>query len=63
MTMAGSYKIHSQGRGPHWIAWISRNGDGKPDRSIVLVGASQAEAEARAQRWGEDPRSIQSTPE
>jgi hypothetical protein len=56
MTITGSYQIHSLARGPHWIAWISRNGDGKPDRSIVLVAASQAEAEARARRWAEDPR-------
>jgi hypothetical protein len=50
--MAGeSFQIHSQQRGPHWIAWVSRDGTGKPDRSVVLVGATKDEAEARAQRW------------
>ena len=46
-----SYEIHSEARGPHWIAWISRDGSGKPDRSIVLVGATREEAEARAGQW------------
>ncbi len=49
----GSYQVHSEERGPHWIAWVSRDGSGKPDRSVVLVGATQAEAEARARRWAE----------
>jgi hypothetical protein len=48
-----SYEIHSEARGPHWIAWISRDGSGKPDRSIVLVGATREEAEARARAWAE----------
>jgi hypothetical protein len=51
MTTEGSYQIHTQSRGPHWISWISRSADGKPERSIVLVAASQAEAEERARRW------------
>jgi hypothetical protein len=50
---SGSYQIHSDERGPHWIAWVSRDGSGKPDRSIVLVGATKEEAEARARRWAE----------
>ena len=48
-----SYEIHSEARGPHWIAWVSRDGSGKPDRSIVLVGATREEAEARARAWAE----------
>ena len=48
-----SYEVHSEARGPHWIAWITRAGSDKPDRSVVLVAASQAEAEARARRWAE----------
>ena len=53
MTTPGSYQIHSEARGPHWIAWITREGSPKPDRSIVLVAASKDEAEARARRWAE----------
>jgi hypothetical protein len=51
--MANSYQIHSEARGPHWIAWVSRDSTGKPDRSIVLVGKTQKEAEANARAWGE----------
>jgi hypothetical protein len=51
MTTQGSYQIHTASRGPHWISWISRSADGKPERSIVLVAASQAEAEERATTW------------
>jgi hypothetical protein len=47
----GSYQIHSEVRGPHWIAWVSRDGSGKPDRSIILVGETQEIAEANARRW------------
>jgi hypothetical protein len=50
---AGGFRIHSEARGPHWIAWVSRTPDGKPDRSVVLVAATQAEAEARARQWAE----------
>ena len=49
----GSYEIHSEARGPHWIAWVSRDGSGKPDRSVVLVGENREKAEANAQRWAE----------
>ena len=49
----GSYEIHVEPHGPHWIAWITRGGAGKLDRSVVLVAGSQEEAEARARRWAE----------
>jgi len=49
----GTYEIHSEARGPHWIAWVSRDGSGKPDRSIVLVGATREDAETRARAWAE----------
>jgi hypothetical protein len=48
-----SYQVHSEPRGPHWIAWVSRDGSGKPDRSVVLVGATREEAEERARRWAQ----------
>ena len=50
---SGSYRIHSEAHGPHWIAWVSRDADGKPERSIVLIAATQEEAEARARAWAE----------
>jgi hypothetical protein len=53
MTTSGGYQIHTEARGPHWIAWVTRGGEAKPDRSIVLVAATQAEAEKRARRWAE----------
>jgi hypothetical protein len=52
-TPAGPFQIHTEERGPHWIAWVTRGGETKPDRSIVLVAATQAEAEERARRWAE----------
>jgi len=52
-TTNGTYQIHSEARGPHWIAWVSRDGSGKPDRGVVLVAATQDEAEARARAWAE----------
>jgi hypothetical protein len=54
-TSAGSYEIHTEARGPHWIAWITREGSTKPDRSVVLVAASREEALDRARRWVEQP--------
>ncbi len=51
MTTVSSDEIRSEARGPHWIAWVSRDGDPKPHRSVVLVGQTQAEAEANARRW------------
>ena len=52
-SMTRSYEIHTEARGPHWIGWITRGGDARPDRSVVLVAASREEAVARARRWAE----------
>jgi hypothetical protein len=52
-TTAGAYQIHAELRGSHWISWITRAGSDKPDRSIILIAASQTEAEERARRWAE----------
>jgi hypothetical protein len=52
-SSGGPYQIHTQARGPHWIAWITRGSETKPDRSVVLVAASQKEAEEHAKRWVE----------
>ena len=52
-TTTGSYQVHSEAHGPHWIAWITRGAETKPERSVVLIAASQDEAEARARQWAE----------
>ena len=49
----GSYQIHSEARGPHWIAWITRGAETKPERSVVLIGETQEEAETNARKWAE----------
>jgi hypothetical protein len=52
-TPSASPQIHVEARGPHWIAWVSRDDSGKPDRSVVLVAETREKAEANAQRWAE----------
>ena len=52
-TRDGSFQIHSEAHGPHWVAWVSRTPDGAPEGAVVLVGQTQAEAEARARQWAE----------
>jgi hypothetical protein len=49
----GSYQILSEARGPHWIAWVTRGAETKPDRSVVLIGKTQEEAESNARAWAE----------
>jgi hypothetical protein len=45
------FAVHSAARGPRWIAWITRDGEHLPYRSVVIVGATQSEAEQRARDW------------
>jgi hypothetical protein len=52
-TSAGSYDIHTEARGSHWISWITRAGDTKPHGAVVLVAANRDEAEDRARRWAD----------
>ena len=52
-TTSGTPEIHSEARGPHWIAWVTEGAGTKPVGSVVLVAANQAEAEARARQWAE----------
>lgn len=47
-----SFRIHSEARGPHWVAWLTMGTDTNAYQSILLVGASKEEAEAKAARWG-----------
>lgn len=51
-----AYQIHTEVRGPHWIAWVTRGADQKPERSIILVAPNQKEAEARAHQWASQSR-------
>jgi hypothetical protein len=47
---ASGTEIRSEQRGPHWIAWVA-DAHGKPAGSVILVGRSREEAEARARQW------------
>ncbi len=51
MTAAGSFEIHTEPRGKHWVAWVTRAGDPNPVRSVVIVAETQAEAERRGREW------------
>jgi hypothetical protein len=55
-TASGPVQIHSEARGPHWIAWVSRDGSGKPGGSVILVGETKEKAEANARRWADQSR-------
>jgi len=52
-TKDRTFEIRSEAHGPHWVAWLARTADGTPEQSVLLVGQTQAEAEARARKWGE----------
>ncbi len=47
-TNTGRFTIHSEARGPHWIAWLTRDPETRPLRDVVLVGETREEAESRA---------------
>ena len=53
-TSTGRFTIRSEARGPHWIAWLTRDPETRPVRDVVLVGETQEEAETRARTWLED---------
>lgn len=50
---ASVYEIRSELRGGHWVAWVVRTPDGKPDKSVLLVGRTREEAESRARDWAD----------
>jgi hypothetical protein len=52
-TPNGTFEIHSEAHGLHWVAWVARAGDKRPDRSVLLVGETQEEAERHARLWAE----------
>ena len=53
MASIGPYEIHVEARGPHWVSWLTRGTDSKPDRSVLLVAASEEDARARAEAWAQ----------
>ena len=52
-TKHGTFEIHSEARGPHWVAWLARTADAGPEQSVLLVGQTRTEAEGRARKWAE----------
>jgi hypothetical protein len=52
-TREGTFEIRSEAHGVHWVAWLARTADAAPDSAVVVVGQTQAEAEARAREWAE----------
>ena len=52
-TKDGTFEIKSEAHGPHWVAWLASPGDGAPDRGVLIVGQTQAEAEANARQWAD----------
>jgi hypothetical protein len=48
-----SFEVHSEQHDSHWVAWVTKAGEQKPHRSVLVVGPSQKEAEARARQWAE----------
>ncbi len=45
------FEVHSEARGPHWVAWLTRGSETRPVRDVLLVGENQDEAESRAREW------------
>lgn len=45
--------IRTASRGAHWISWVTRGGGDEPLDSVILVGRTQAEAEAEARTWAD----------
>jgi hypothetical protein len=52
-TRDGTFEIRSEAHGPHWVAWLTRSADGAPEYAVLIVGETQAEAEANARQWAE----------
>ena len=53
------YRIHSEARAGHWVAWAVAPGESRPAGAVILSGQTRQEAEASARRWveriGADP--------
>jgi hypothetical protein len=46
-----TFQVHSEQRGHHWVAWLTRGNDTRPVYSVLLVGETREEAESRAREW------------
>ena len=55
-TPTGAFTVHSEARGPHWVAWMSSGADARPVRDVIVVGETREEAETRVKTWIEDAR-------
>ena len=47
------FKIKTESRGAHWIAWVTRGGSDEPVDSVILVGQTHDEAESHAHTWAD----------
>ena len=47
------YEVHAEGRGSHWVAWITRGGSTTPEGSVLLIAANEKDARERARLWAE----------
>ena len=45
------FKIKTESRGAHWIAWATRGSSDEPVNSVILVGQTHDEAESHARAW------------
>ena len=55
MTDANGTKVvavRSEQHGAHWVAWVP-DAAGRPVESMILVGQTREEAEARARAWAQ----------
>ncbi len=52
-TKEGTFEIRSEAHGPHWVAWLARTADAPPEYAVLIIGETQAEAEAKARHWAE----------
>ena len=54
------YRIHSEPRAGHWVAWALATDGDKPAGAVILPGQTQEEAETNAKRGADriskDPR-------
>jgi hypothetical protein len=49
--MGDAHDVQSAQHASHWIAWMARPGDGRPEGGWTMVGQTQEEAESRAREW------------
>lgn len=52
-TRQGTFEIRSEAHGPHWVAWLVSSSGSAPEQPVLIVGQTQAEAEAHARLWAE----------